>query len=61
MSLIICLCLRLFRYKLMSTWLFDRWFITLYSRFWFLKNSMRNIIDVMDVFNLMVLVIFLVT
>jgi hypothetical protein len=45
----------------MSISLFDRWFITFYSRFWFLKNSVRNTFDVMHFFNLMVLVIFFVT
>lgn len=51
---IICLYYRLFTHKLMSFWLFDSCFIIVYSRFLLLMNSMRFILDVMFVFNMMV-------
>jgi len=56
----ICLCYRLFWHNLMSFWLFDRWFIIVYSRFLFLMNSVRFIVNVMAFFNLMVIMIILV-
>ena len=56
----ICLCYRLFRHNLMSFWLFDSWFIIVYSRLLFLMNSLRFIVDVMAFFNLIVIVIIFV-
>jgi len=56
----ICLCYRLFWHNLMSFWLFDRWFIIVYSRLLFLMNSLRFIVNVMAFFNLIVIVIILV-